>query len=39
MEDEKKRREILFPFLTWIWLLGIQIQESSPTFGKVSKLE
>ena len=26
-------------FWTWIWCLGIQLQESTPTFNKVSELE
>ena len=25
-----------FSFCTWIWSLGIQLQEGSPTFDKVS---
>ena len=28
-----------FSFWIWIWPLGIQLQEGSPTFDKVSKLE
>ena len=31
----------VFPlsFSTWIWFLGIQLKEGSPTFGKVSSLK
>ena len=28
-----------FSFWTWIWSLGIQLQEGLPTFDKVSGLE
>ena len=28
-----------FSFWTWIWFLVIQLQETSPTFDKVSELE
>ena len=41
IEDVNKQRRnfLLFPRLTWITLLGIQIQEISPTYDKESEME
>ena len=32
----KQRRNFYFSLWTWIWSLGVQLQEGSPTFDKVS---
>ena len=39
MEDENNDDEIFFNFLNFRWFLGIQLQNSSPSFDKVSELE
>ena len=39
MEDVKKRRQNYFSFWTFTWFLGVQLQEVSPSFDGVSKLE
>ena len=39
MEDVKKRRQNSFPFWTLVWFLGVQLQEVSPSFDRVNKLE
>ena len=39
IEDVNKQRRNFLSFLTWIRLLGIQLQESSRTFDKVNEME
>ena len=40
MEDIKQKNEFSLSFSTWIWFLGIQLQEWLPKFDKViSELE
>ena len=41
MEEVNKQQltKFNFYFCTWIWSLGIQLQEGSPTFDKVSEKE
>ena len=36
MENVNKQRRNFIPLWTWKWSLGIQLQEGSPTFDKVS---
>ena len=31
--------KLYFSFWTWIWLLGIQLQGTSPTFDKEGEME
>ena len=38
-ERKQATTKFSFTFRTWIWFLGIQLQESSPTIDKVSALE
>ena len=38
VQNINKRRILSFSFWTWTFFLSIHLQESSPTFGKVSKL-
>ena len=35
-EHKQVKTKFYFSFLTWIWFVGIQLQEGSPTFDKVS---
>ena len=36
-ERKQERTKFYFSFWTWIWSLGIRLQEGSPTFDKVSR--
>ena len=35
-EGKQATTKFYFSHCTWIWCLGIQLQEGSPTFDKVS---